>query len=228
MNLTVEPGRWVAVVGASGSGKSTLGKVVTGLYEQWGGEVLLDDVPRTEIPRKVIVNSLSSVDQEVFLMSGTVRENISMFDSSIRIDDVIQAAKDACIHQDILKLNGGYEAMVEEGGYNFSGGQRQRLEIARALACNPSLLVLDEATSSLDPLTEEDIMKNLRRRGCACFIIAHRLSTIRDCDEIIVLHRGQIVERGPHQKLMDAKGFYYRLIMEQQKTAETNQALGGA
>ncbi len=228
INLTVEPGRWVAVVGASGSGKSTLGKVVTGLYEQWGGDVLLDGVPRSEIPRKVIVNSLSSVDQEVFLMSGTVRENISMFDSSIRIDDVIQAAKDACIHQDILKLNGSYDAKVEEGGYNFSGGQRQRLEIARALACNPSLLILDEATSSLDPLTEEDIMKNIRRRGCACFIIAHRLSTIRDCDEIIVLHRGQIVERGPHQKLMEAKGFYYRLIMEQQKQTENNQALGGA
>ena len=228
INLTVEPGRWVAVVGASGSGKSTLGKVLTGLYEQWGGEVLLDGVPRTQIPRRVIVNSLSSVDQEVFLMSGTVRENISMFDSSIPIDDVIQAAKDACIHKDILKLNGSYDAPVEEGGYNFSGGQRQRLEIARALACNPSLLVLDEATSALDPLTEEDIMKNIRRRGCACFIIAHRLSTIRDCDEIIVLHRGQIVERGPHQKLMEAKGFYYRLIMEQQKQAENNQALGGA
>ncbi len=227
INMVIEPGHWVAVVGASGSGKSTLGKVVTGLYEQWGGEVLFDGHPRREIPRSVIINSVSSVDQEVFQMSGTVRENISMFDPTISQEDIMAAAKDACIHDDILKLNGSYNAMVDEGGRNFSGGQRQRLEIARALAGNPSFLVLDEATSALDPLTEEDIMRNIRRRGCACMVIAHRLSTIRDCDEIIVLEKGHIVERGRHTQLMEAKGPYYRLIMEQQKEVKNSETLGG-
>ena len=150
MSLTIEPGRWVALVGTSGSGKSTLGRVVTGLYEQWEGKILFDGMERERIPRRVIVNSVSSVDQEVFLMSGTVRENISMFDAAISRDDVIRAARDACIHQDIVQLNGSYEAHVDEGGRNFSGGQRQRLEIARALAGNPSFLVLDEATSALE------------------------------------------------------------------------------
>ncbi len=226
INLTIEPGHWVAVVGASGSGKSTLGHVVTGLYEQWDGKVLLDDVEREKIPRKVIVNSLSAVDQDVFLMSGTVRENISMFDATINKDDVIRAAQDACIHEDIIQLNGSYEAHVDENGLNFSGGQRQRLEIARALAGNPSLLVLDEATSALDPITEAEIMKNIRRRGCTCFVIAHRLSTIRDCDEIIVLNRGVIVERGRHEELMEKKGLYHYLIMEQQKSIQNEKALG--
>ena len=226
ISLTIEPGHWVAVVGTSGSGKSTLGRVVTGLYAQWEGRVLFDGMDRREIPHKVIVNSVSSVDQDVFQMSGTVRENISLFDAAISRDDVIAAAKDACIHQDILQLSGSYEAKVDEGGRNFSGGQRQRLEIARALAGNPSFLVLDEATSALDPLTEADIMKNIRRRGCACLVIAHRLSTIRDCDEIIVLEHGKIAERGTHSELMAHEGAYYNLIMEQQHG--TDEQLGGA
>ena len=226
ISLTIEPGHWVAVVGTSGSGKSTLGRVVTGLYEQWEGRVLFDGMDRREIPHKVIVNSVSSVDQDVFQMSGTVRENISLFDAAISRDDIIAAAKDACIHQDILQLSGSYEAKVDEGGRNFSGGQRQRLEIARALAGNPSFLVLDEATSALDPLTEADIMKNIRRRGCACLVIAHRLSTIRDCDEIIVLEHGKIAERGTHSELMAHEGAYYNLIMEQQHG--TDEQLGGA
>lgn len=226
ISLTIEPGHWVAVVGTSGSGKSTLGRVVTGLYEQWEGRVLFDGMDRREIPHKVIVNSVSSVDQDVFQMSGTVKENISLFDAAISRDDVIAAAKDACIHQDILQLSGSYEAKVDEGGRNFSGGQRQRLEIARALAGNPSFLVLDEATSALDPLTEADIMKNIRRRGCACLVIAHRLSTIRDCDEIIVLEHGKIAERGTHSELMAHEGAYYNLIMEQQHG--TDEQLGGA
>lgn len=225
ISLTVNPGRWVAVVGSSGSGKSTLSKIVMGMYGQWTGNVLLDDMDRKNINRKVIVNSLSSVDQNTFQISGTIRDNIRLFDKSISRDDVVKAAKDACIHDDIIRMNGGYDAMVEEGGRNFSGGQQQRLEIARALAGNPSILVLDEATSALDPLTEAQIMRNIRHRGCSCLIIAHRLSTIRDCDEIIVLERGSIVERGTHGELIQRGGQYYSLVMDQQRMEDKSEYL---
>ncbi|MBQ9572553.1 MAG: NHLP family bacteriocin export ABC transporter peptidase/permease/ATPase subunit [Acidaminococcaceae bacterium] len=215
-DLHLEPGRWAAVVGASGSGKSTLAKIVAGLYEEWSGDVLFDGVKRREIPRPVIVNSLSAVDQDVFQITGTVRENITMFDKSIPPADIVQAAQDACIHEDILKLTGGYEAAVAEGGLNFSGGQRQRLEIARALAANPSILILDEATSAIDPVTEQKCLENIRRRGCTCLIVAHRLSTIRDADEIIVLEKGKVAERGTHRELVQHDGPYRRLIEERE------------
>lgn len=214
-NLILEPGNIVAIVGSSGCGKSTIAKVLSSLYQPLGGEILLDGKPIAQWPRDVICNSLAMVDQDIFLFEGTVNENLSLWDNTVQEEHIIEACKDACIHELISGLPKGYESMIEEGGRNFSGGQRQRLEIARALVNNPSVLILDEASSALDPITEQIIAKNLRRRGCSSVIIAHRLSTIRDADEIIVMDKGKIVQHGTHEALISKSGLYQKLIQTQ-------------
>ena len=211
-NLDIKTGQRVAFVGPSGCGKSTLSKLISGLYSPWSGEILFDGKPIDSIDRNVFTGSVAVVDQDIILFEDSISGNIKMWDSSIEDFEMIMAARDAKIHNDIMERQGGYQYKITEGGKDFSGGQRQRLEIARVLAQDPTMIIMDEATSALDARTEYEVVKSIKDRGITCIVIAHRLSTIRDCDEIIVLDHGKVVERGTHDELMKLDGTYKTLV----------------
>lgn len=213
-HIRIRRGALVALVGPSGSGKSTLAKLISGVLDPWHGEILFDNRLRSELPRSTLVSSIAIVEQATTLFEGTVRDNLTLWNAEVPMDAVRAAAEDAAIDEDIMARPGGYEGLVEQSGRNWSGGQRQRLEIARALVLNPSLLILDEATSALDPRLESVVHERLRRRGCTCLIVAHRLSTIRDADEIIVLENGRVVQRGTHPELIAHQGLYHALASQ--------------
>ena len=211
-SMTLTPGSRVAFVGPSGCGKSTLSKLISGLYKPWSGEILFDGKPLSEIDRSVFTGSLAVVDQDIILFEDTIANNIKMWDNSIEDFEMIMAARDAQLHEDIMQREGGYQYRLTEGGKDFSGGQRQRMEIARVLAQDPTIILLDEATSALDAKTEYDVVKSIKDRGITCIVVAHRLSTIRDCDEIIVMDQGKVIERGTHEELMKQGGAYTQLV----------------
>ena len=211
-DLELKQGQRVAFVGATGCGKSTLAKLISGLYQPWSGEILFDGRPIADIDRSVFTGSVAVVDQDIILFEDSIAGNIKMWDDSVEDFEMIMAARDAAIHDDIMQRPGDYRYRITEGGKDFSGGQRQRLEIARVLAQDPTMIILDEATSALDAKTEYDVVKSIKDRGISCIVVAHRLSTIRDCDEIIVLDHGKVAERGTHEELMKLDGAYKALV----------------
>lgn len=214
-SISIPKGTSVAIVGVSGSGKSTVAKLLSGLYEPWGGEILIDGKNRHSYLRAALCESIAMVDQSIALFEDTIMNNIRMWDDTIPEEQVFQAAMDACIHEDIMRRKAGYEYQLSENGKNLSGGQRQRIEIARALASRPNILVLDEATSALDAKTEQEVMQAIRARGITLVVIAHRLSTIRDCQQILVLQNGKIAEQGTHDVLTAMNGVYAKMISSQ-------------
>ena len=212
LNLTIKQGSSVAVVGRSGCGKSTLSRLISGLYTPWSGEILIGGQELFSIDRNIRKSSIGVIDQNITLFEDSVANNIKMWDSTIEDFEMILAGRDADIHEDIMALPGGYGHKLLENGKNLSGGQRQRMEIARVLAQDPTILILDEATSALDAITEKKIVEHIRERGITCIVIAHRLSTVRDCDEIVVLDHGEIVQRGTHKQLIAEQGLYADLV----------------
>jgi ATP-binding cassette subfamily C protein len=212
LHFTASPGERVALVGRSGSGKSTIARLIAGLYTPWSGEVRLDGRPLAALPRALVADAVALVDQQLHFFGGTLRDNLTLWDATVDAEALVRACKDAEIYETILALPGGFDAELAEGGRNFSGGERQRLEIARALVGDPAVLVLDEATSALDAETERRVLENLKRRGCTCLLIAHRLSTVRDADEILVVDNGQLVARGTHERLWYEGGLYADLV----------------
>jgi ABC-type bacteriocin/lantibiotic exporter with double-glycine peptidase domain len=219
VSLVLEPGARVALVGGSGSGKSTLGRLAAGLYRPWSGAILLDGTDLRDIPHQPLAANVAYVDQSVFLFAGSIRDNLTLWDPTVDDAALIRALADAQLLEMVESLTARLDARIDEFGANLSGGQRQRMEIARALAVDPALIILDEATAALDPLLEEAIETAIRRRGCASLVIAHRLSTIRDADEIIVLERGRIAQRGRHEELVVVEGPYRGLMQADAETA---------
>ena len=215
LSFVIEPGQIIAFVGAIGCGKSTIMNLIKGIYSPWNGNILFDGNPIENMKNDLFLRSLSSVDQNIFLFEGSFKDNITLWDDTISEETIIKAAKDACIHDEIIASDLGYNAIVYEEGRNLSGGQKQRIEIARALVKNPTILLLDEATASVDSDTEKRILQNLQRRGCSLLMVAHRLSTLRDADEIMVLEKGKVIQRGNHEKLKNEPGKYQQLVKSQ-------------